>query len=197
MDSNKESDWDLFVIVEDHYNPLGGEVFHTKSLVDISVYNLSTWKKGIENFHPMMIFCKWLPLEFKLKEDKMMWENFQLNLPFLRASSGHERQRTICKAFHKCNKDKNITKSKKVLLHALRDCFYVIQLAKYEEIKDWKPNKLRVLAEQINKTSDMDWPVELKKWKSFLNKNMSNKIKKYIPDLPKEKLDYSHLKNLF
>ena len=85
---NKNSDWDLFMIIKDQYKPLEGNVFHTKNKFDICIYNKSTWDKGVENHQPLIIFTRWLPKKSILKNTDEIWEKFELDLPKLRAASG-------------------------------------------------------------------------------------------------------------
>ena len=186
-------DLDLFVIVEDEYFPLEGKVFHNKQNVDICLYTLETWKKGLENHNSTFWVCKFLPSQFKWKQRVDVFGGVKLELSKLRASVSRERERTVCKALHKLE-ERDVPKSKKCVRHALRDSLFAFQLVEHGRVVEWRPVEMERFEKEIDECADEEWGEQLKKiWKPLLNNTFKNRLKKLIPQT--SLVDHSHLYN--
>lgn len=188
--ANADSDYDIIVILDGFVGPLkdekgiGGLNFSqiTEGDFDIVVYEKTYWTLLIERHIPRLLFCELIPAEMPQALKKTFSVPFQLCFPKLKKGI-----QVYVKKTEKLASDEwsatHTRKSKKNLIHSLRNILFCIQLVKERRIVDYSDGNVyfdEIMGLEVNQFSDlMNWYIPkrdllmedlvkiLSEWKEF------------------------------
>ena len=172
--TEKNSDIDLIIVIDSKTNYFQ----FSDNLVDITFFNINTFKEKIDNHEISVLECLFLSKELVLQEDYKF--TFKLDLVKLRHSLSAKSFNSFVKAKKKLTieKDFDLKIGQKSLFHSIRIIRFGIQIVKYNKIINY--NECNTLYFEILQC--YTWNEMFEKYKRLHN-NTLTEFRKLAPKI--------------